>query len=266
MRIRSPHTLMHDKTIGRTPNEWETELLRVCEELNQSLLGLEGNSCLTIIELWEKKHQAHADIGFAVRNHAQSIKITLLRAPTRNSAMMIHNHGSNNNIQVGANVSNAGDNVVAGNENIISSPLKERSTPIATSNRTQVLNIVLSIAVGGLAVWWLLPQSMALGQVRTLVTVFLIVCAIVFGMLGWFQFRFANWEKLTYVGLGSILIIRSAIPSVVGGFGGNASLSQDSALANVNGYLGVTDNAWSSGLNLIGGLILVGFAYFAKKS
>ncbi len=257
---------MHDKTIGRTPNEWEAELLRVTEELHQSLLGAEGSSCLTIIEMWEKKYQTHTDIGFAVRNHAQSIKITLLRTPSQNLAMTIHNHGNNNNIQVGSNVSNAGDNVVAGNDNVVSAPLKEQSTPILISNRTQYWNLVLSVAVGGLAVWWLLPQSMALGQVRTLVTVFLIVCAIVFGMLGWFQFRFANWEKLTYVGLGSILIIRSAIPSVVGGFGGNASLSQDSALANVNGYLGVTDNAWSSGLNLIGGLILVGFAYFAKKA
>lgn len=256
---------MHDKTIGRTPNEWETELLRITEELNQLLLGLEGASCLKVIELWEKKYQTHNDIGFAVRNHAQSIKITLLRAPAQELKMLIHNNGNNNNIQIGSNVSNAGDNVVAGNDNSVSSTSKEQSTPLTMSNRTQLWNLALSVAVGCLAVWWLLPQSMALGQARTIFTVFLIVCAFVFAALGWFQFRFANWEKLTYVGLGSILIIRSAIPSVVGSFGGNASLSQDSALANVNGYLGVTDNAWSGGLNLLGGLILVGFAYFVKK-
>lgn len=257
---------MHDRTIGRTPNEWETELLRVTEELRQSLLGVGGSSCLTIIELWEKKYQTHTDIGFAVRNHAQFLKNTLLRAPSQSLAMTIQNHGINNNIQVGSNVSNAGDNVAAGNDNVVSAPSKEQSTPITTPNRTQFWHLVLSVVVGGLVVWWLLPQSMALGLVRTLVTAFLIVCAIVFALLGLFQFRFANWEKLTCVGLGSILIIRSAIPTLVGGFGGNASLSQDSALANVNGYLGVTDNAWSSGLNLIGGLICVGIAYFAKKS
>jgi hypothetical protein len=257
---------MHDEAIGREPNDWEVEFLRLCEELQQSLLGVYGNSCIVVIEQWEIKYQHHRHVGFSVRDHARGMKATLFRTASQNSTMTIHNYGNSNNIQVGSNVSNAGDNVVAGNENVVLAPTKEQSTPIPISNRTQYWNIGLAVAIGGLAVWWLLPQSMALGQVRAIVTVFLIVCAIVFALLGWFQFRFANWEKLTYVALGSILIIRSAIPSVVGGLGGNASLSQDSALANVNGYLGVTDNVWSSGLNLIGGLILVGFAYFAKKA
>jgi hypothetical protein len=256
---------MHDEAIGREPNDWEVEFLRLCEELQQSLLGVYGNSCLVVIEQWEIKYQHHRHVGFSVRDHARGMKATILRTASQNPTM-INNYGNSNNIQVGSNVSNAGNNVVAGNENVVLAPTIEQSTRTPISNRTQYWNIGLAVVFGGLAVWWLLPQSMALGQVRTLVTSFLIVSAIVFAMLGWFQFRFAYWEKLTYLGLGAILLIRSAIPTVVGGLVGNASLSEDSALANVNGYLGVADNAWISGLNLIGGLILAGFAFCAKKA
>ncbi len=212
----------------------------------------------------EKSHQKHPSVGFAVHNHAQNEKANLARASSQNTPMTINNFGNNNTTQIGSNVSNSGDNANSGNINVVSSTGKEE---VARDLKgSSFWNSVFAIVVGLMCGWWLLPQSLAFGQVRTLVTVVFIVSAVTFAAIGWFQFRFANWEKLSYMGLGAILIVRASIPTVVGGLSGDFSLSQDSVLTNAIGYLGVSENPWTSSLNLLCGLILLAFAFCVKSS
>lgn len=187
---------------------------------------------------------------------------------------MVKVEGDNNQIQLGSNnTSQSGTNLASGDSNVIvpgrPGSQEPQPTQLPFSQAISIGNIVTGVAAGLLAVWWCLPVEWALGHARFLVTVFLCVAAFITTVLSWWQFSRTTWERRAYIALGSVLLLRSAAPSVVGGVAGLIGISKENADANINAYFGFGDDSIAAAttaiVQVVAGLVLIGFAFFSKR-
>jgi hypothetical protein len=216
------------------------------------------------IERWEKEYWDHPRIAASVRSHAMIAQMTLLKSPTKNVNI---NVGDNSNFQIGSNVSDASGNIAAGQTNVIGADLG--SSIKETSVEPLVIkysNIIAGIMAGLLAGWWCLPQWTSLGPTRLTLTVVVIVASVVLSLLNWFQFRRRNWEKFAYIGLGSVLILHSTIPSFAGAGSAHGEIESGNPTGNVVGYLTFTDEPFYGILEIVLGVVVLFLGFRTKTS
>ncbi len=249
--------MSNDDELQDRPDAWEAEFILLCNELNGNLLGKDGLVCILIIERWEKKHSEITYLEPFIRNHAQASKSMLAKNP--GGTCVVINQGDNSNFQSGSNTAMA-----VGAGNTVGSVIAEETS---TESKGQLIsNIVGGVIAGGLAVWWCLPHAWVWVQARFLVTVFLVVATSVISVLGWLQFRRRNWEKFAYITLGGILIVRSALPEIIGRISAGGEANEISAIAFFETYLGFSEDNSSAVLELVAGVVLLAFAFFANRN
>lgn len=243
---------------------WEAEYLEATELLRQRLNGVDGPEVALTIERWEEEYWNHPRIAAAVRSHAMIAHMTLLKTPTNNINI---NVGDNSNLQIGSNVSNAEGSIAAGNSNqvITDSQVSTGHLPVE-SNAEKYANIAVGVIAGLLAGWWCLPQWASLGPARLTLTVVLVVASMVMSILNWFQFRRRNWEKFAYIGLGTILILHSAIPSFVGGGAASGKVDAGNASGEVAGYVTFADEPLYAIIEVALGVIVLYFGFRTKTT
>lgn len=252
-----------------TPNEFEAEFTSVCEEIHYEMLGLEASECAVKLELWEKKHCKNPNIGHAVRNHVMGLRTALAKNP---SVKMVNVQGNHNQVQLGdKNTAQSGKKQASGNSNVVVAEISvadgnAKATQQEVSRAAFITNIVIGVVVGLIVVWWCLPQEWSLGPVRFLATVFLGVAVPVMAVLGWWQYLRSTWERRVYIALGSTLLLRSSIPTVVGSAKGMMGLSQDGLDTALGGFFNIGhDDTIVTVTQIVAGIVLIGFAFFTKR-
>lgn len=239
-------------------DRWEAEYNSACDELRDEMLGADGATCVLIVERWEKRYWKHPQIGHFIVNRARDLQMALRKDPKSGGDIIIQ--GDNNTVQQGANVSQQGNNNVAGD----STPFSSANDESRASNWKAYSNVAAGAVAGLLAGWWLLPESWSLGPTRNVVTATLVVASLVMGALSWFQFNRQVWEKVAYISLGTILILRSAIPTITGFFQGKGEATAQEVSGEAVGHLSISDVPLLVVFQVGAAVILLGFAFFTK--
>lgn len=255
---------------GGSPNQsdvWMAEYDRICDELESQLVGVDGTRCGLLIETWERKHRGNPRVGSSIINHARGMQMMLRKNLSPGTLVVMK--GDNLNFQYGtSNVSNASGNIAAGDGNQIVEPSNTGHLPIEAPHQSVAktwTNIATGITAGLLAGWWCLPEWMAIGATRFVVTVVLVVFSLTMTSMSWFQFRRRNWEKFAYIGLGTVLILHSAIPSITGGGTASGDLGGDVASGKALGYVSFAEEPLYSTIEVVLGVVLLCLAFFTKN-
>lgn len=247
---------MNGAPLPPSPDEAEAHFLRICEELEQNLVGASGYQCILIVESWQLKYEQDDALRPFVRNHVSIFKNGLLKDP---GGIVV---GNNSNVQIGTgNISNAGNNVAGGVGNAVVAPASGCDLPVRRT--ASVTTFAACSVAGAIAGWWCCPQDWALGHIRLTVTVFFVVTATVLAFKSWLRFRRSIWERGVFLGLGAILILRPVIPVVSAWF--FADVGADSPVATINAYFGMTQNSSGALLDVVAGLYVLTLAYFVPR-
>lgn len=259
--------MSEDESLQRA-DAWMAEYKSICDELESQVVGVDGATCGVMIEVWERRHRDNPRVGSFVINHARTLQMMLRK--NLSSGTFVVMQGDNLNFQQGSsNVSHSSGYIAAGDSNqIVDASTKNNVTtpgPLESAAK-QYSNILAGVIAGLLAAWWCFPQWAAIGSTRLIVTVFLVIATVVLSLLSWFQFRRRNWEKFSYIGLGTILIVHSFVPSFAGQGSAKGEIDGAKAVGKVQGYVTFADEPIYATIQVALGVVALYFAFRTKPA